>query len=148
MPLHSPLNIQDVRPVIVDAPLTLISITGQGACGLPLYLLRRPILLFWLDTTIQTGDCWMGMTINRWRSIDAHLWAHLRDILTVIGCLPIVQKMHTVSIGSQYTVSMYSHLNPRSSRYPSFWATTINVRYRNNDVAPSGFNTFGPQFTV
>jgi len=106
MPLHSPGIIQDVRPEIVDAPLMLISMMGQGACGLPFALRSRSILLLWMDATMQPGDCWINMTINRWRSVDAHLWAHLRDILIVIGCSTIVTKMHTASIGSQYTVPM------------------------------------------
>jgi len=91
-PLHSTVIIQDVRPEIFDAPLTLISMMGQGACGFPFALLSLPILLLWMDATMQPGDCWMDMTINRWHSVDAHLWAHLRDILTVIGCSTIVQK--------------------------------------------------------
>ena len=143
MPLHSPVIIQDVRPEIVDALLTLISMMGQGACGLPFYLLSQPILLLWMDATMQLGDCSIGMTINRWPSVDAPIWAYLRDILTVIGCSTIVQKMHTASIGSQYTVSMYYDLNPRSLRHRSFWATTIHVIYMINDIAPVCFNAFG-----
>jgi len=106
MPLHSPAIIQDVRPEIVDARLMLISMTGQCACGLPFSLLSRPIFLLWMDATMPAGDCWIDMTINHWRSVDAHLWAYLRDLLTVIGCTTIVQNMHTASIGSQYTISM------------------------------------------
>ena len=143
MPLHSAVIMQDVGPEIVDTPLTLIPMTGQGACRLSYNLLSRPILPLWIDATMQPGNCWIGMTINRWRSIDAHLWAYLRDILTVIGFPTIVQKMHTASIGSQYTVSMYYHLNLWSSKHLSFWATTIHVTYMINDVAPSHFNAFG-----
>jgi len=33
MPLYSPVIIQDVRPEIVDALLTLISMMGQGLYG-------------------------------------------------------------------------------------------------------------------
>jgi hypothetical protein len=57
MPLDTPVSIEDERPEIVDAPLTLISITGQGACGLPLYLQRRPIHLRLMDATMQPGEC-------------------------------------------------------------------------------------------
>jgi len=148
MLLHSPVIIQDARPEIVDPPLTLISMIGQGSCGLPFYLLRWPILLLWMDATIQPCDCSMGKTINRWHSVDAHLWAHLRDILTVIGCSKIVQKMYTVSIGSHYTISMYYLFNPRSSRHLSFWATTIHVICMMNDVGTSCFNASGWQFTI
>jgi len=148
MPLHSPVMIQDARPEIVDTPLMLISMIGQQACGLPFYLLRRPILLLWMDATMQPCDCRMGKTINRWHSVEAHLWAHLRDILTVFGCSTIVQTMQTVPIGSQYTVSMYYHFNPRSSRHLSFWVTTIHNICMMNDVGTSHFIAFGQQFTA
>jgi hypothetical protein len=106
MPFHSPVIIQDVRPEIIVASLTLIAMTRQCACGLPFSLLSRPILLLWMDATMQPGDCWIDITIKRWSSIDAHVWDFLRDLPTVVGCSTIVQKMHTATIGSQYTVSM------------------------------------------
>jgi len=93
MPLHSPVIMQDIRPEIVYSLLMLIAMMGQGACDLPFYLLGRPIFLLWIDATMQPGDCWMSMTIYRGCSVDAHLWAHLWDILTVIMCSIIVQKM-------------------------------------------------------
>ena len=147
MPLNSPVIIPDARPKIVDAPLTLISMMGQEACCLPFYLLRRPILLLRMDATMQPWNCWIGKTINPWRSVDSHLWAHLGDILTVIACLTIVQKMDTVFIGSQYTIFMYYHLNPRSSRHLSFWATTIDVICMINNVYPSHLSALGRKFT-
>jgi len=82
---------------------------------------------------------------NCWRSIDAHLWAHLTDIVTVIGCSTIVHKLHTVYFGSQYTVSMYYHSNPKSSRHLSFGATTIHVTFPMNGICPSHFSAFGRQ---
>jgi len=136
MPLHSPVIIQDASSEIIDAPLTLISMMAQGACCLPFWLVWRPILLLWIDATMQSYDYWMGKTINCWHSVDAHLWAHLRDIVTVIGCSTIVQKMHTGFIGSLYTVSMYFHLNPRSLTHLSFWATSAHVICMMNDVVP------------
>jgi len=148
MLLHSPVIIQDARPDIVDALMMLISMMVQGVCHLQFYLLRRPILLVWMHATLQPFGCWMGKTINRWLSIDAHFWAHLRDILTVIRCSTIVQRMHIVFNGSQWTVCMYYHLNPRSSRHVSFSATTIHVICMMNDVGPLGFSTFGRHFTA
>jgi len=148
MPLHSPVIIKDARPDIVDAPMMLIYMIGQGACGLPFYLFRWPIHLYWMDVTMQPCDCWMSKTINCWRSVDGHLWAHLRDILTVIGCSTIGQIMHTVSIGSQYTMSMYYDLNPRYSRDLSFWATTIHVICIVNDIGLSRLNALGRSFTA
>jgi len=144
MPLPSPVIIQDARPEIIDAPLTLISMMGQWPCRLPFCLLRWPILLVWMDVTMQPFDCWMGKTINRWHSVDAHLWAHLRDEITVIGCSTIVQKMHTVGTGSQNTICMYHHFNPRSSRDLSFWGPTIHLICMMNDLGPSRFSAFCP----
>jgi hypothetical protein len=57
MPWHSPVVIQDVRPEIIDARLTLISMTGQGACGLVLFLQRQPQLLLSMDATMQPAVC-------------------------------------------------------------------------------------------
>jgi len=148
MPLHSPVIIQDVRPEIVDASLMLISMTGQCECGLPLSLLSQQILLLWMGVTMQRGDCWVDMTINRWNSVDVHLRAYPRDLLPVIGCSTIAQKMYTSSIGSQYTISTLYHLNPRSSRNISFWATIIHIIYMIKDIDPSRFNAVGRQFTA
>jgi hypothetical protein len=143
---HSLDIIQDVRPEIFDTPLTLICMTAKGACSMPYFLLRQPVLLVWMDATMQPAVCWMGMTTNHWRSVDAHIWAHLRDILIVIGCSTIVQKLLTVFIGSQYTGFMYYPLNPRSSRHLSFWATTIHIISIMNDVAAVRFNAIGRRF--
>jgi len=148
MPYHSRVIIQDVSPEIIDAPLTLITITGPAACGLPFSTISQPILHCWMDATMQPGDCWIDMSMNYWHSIDAHLRAYLRYILTVIGCSTIVQIMHTASIDSQCTVSMYYHLNSKSSRHLSFWVTTIHVINMIHDVIPERFNTFGWQYTA
>jgi len=148
MPLHSAVIIQDARREIVDTLLTLISMLGQGACRLPFYLSRWPILLVRIVATMRPFDCWMGITINGWCSVDTHLWAHLRHILTVIDCSTIVQKMHTVFNGSQYTASRYYHVNPRSSRHLSFWANTIHSIFVKNNVALSCFSAFGRRYTT
>jgi len=148
MPLHSPIIIQDARPQIVDTMVTLISMMGQGACRLPLYLLRWPILLLWMDVTMQHFDCWMGKTVNHWCSVHTHHRAHLNDILTVIGCSTIVHKMHTVFIGFQYTVSTNYHLHPRAMRPFSLWATTVQIIWMMNKVGPLCFSAFGRQFAA
>jgi len=93
-------------------------------------------------------DCPWCYAKNRCRSVDAHLWVHISDILTVIRCSSIVQKIHTVFFGSQYTVSMYYHLNQKSSKYLSFWATTIHVICIMNDESPLHFSAFSLQFTA
>jgi hypothetical protein len=138
MLLHSPVSIEDALPKIIDAPLTLISKMWQGPCHLPFCQSRRPILHLWIDATMQPFDCWMGMTVNHWCSVDTHLWAHYRDTLTVIECSTIVPKMHIIIIGSQYTVSMYHHLNPKALSPPSIWATTRHIIWVMNDVGCDG----------
>jgi len=42
MPLHSTFIIQETRPEIVDAPLTLMSRMGQQACRFPFFLIKMP----------------------------------------------------------------------------------------------------------
>jgi len=97
---------------------------------------------------MQPFDCWMGEIINYWRSVDVYIRAHLRDILTVIGCSTIVHQMHTVIIDNQYTISMYSHFHPKASRTFSYYATTMYVMCTINIFGPSHFSVFGQQYTL
>jgi len=136
------------KPEIIDALFILISMMGHAACCLLFYLYKSPILLLWMDATLQPYDCWMGKTINCKCSDATHIWAHLGAILTVIGCSTAVQNMDIVFIGSQYTVSMYYHLNPRSSRHLRFWPTTKPGINMMNDVGPSCFGPLHRQFTT
>jgi len=59
---HSPVIIQDARPEIGDAPLTLISPMGQRACRMPFYIESRPITSLWIDVTMQPFDCGKDQT--------------------------------------------------------------------------------------
>jgi hypothetical protein len=61
--------IQDARPEIGDAPLTLISRMGQRACRLPFQIESRPITRFWIDVTMQLFDCRKDQT----KIVDAPL---------------------------------------------------------------------------
>jgi hypothetical protein len=97
---------------------------------------------------MQPFDCLMGKTIHHWRSVDIHLRAHLRDILTVIGCAPFVHKIHMVCIGGQYTASAYYHLHWKASRPLRFRATTIQSIRMMNELDPSWFSICDQQFTV
>jgi hypothetical protein len=54
---HSPVIIQDARPEIGDAPLTLISPMGQRAYRSPFSIECRPITSLWIDVTMQPFDC-------------------------------------------------------------------------------------------
>ena len=148
MLLHSPVIIQVARPEIVEATLTLISIMRQGACFLPFYLFRQPTRHLWTDATTQPFDCWPCKTINCRRSIDAHLWAHLWDILTIIGCWTIIKQKITFIIGREYTVSLYYCLNPGSLRHFRFWATTIHIICMMIQIGPLRVSAFSRQFTA
>jgi len=54
---RNPVIIQDIRPEISDAPLTLISPMGQLACHLPFYIESRSLTPLWIDVTMQPFDC-------------------------------------------------------------------------------------------
>jgi len=146
MPLHSSVIIQDARPQIVGAPLTLISMMGQEACRLPCYIIRRPLLPLWMDVTMQLFDCWIGMTVNHSHFVNPHLRAHCRHRLTVIGCSTIVHKMRIIFIASEYTVSTYYHSHPKALTPLSFWASTIHIIRMMNVVGPSLVSDFGREF--
>jgi hypothetical protein len=63
---------QDTWPKIVDAPLTLIFMIGQGGyCNL-IWLWRQPRIPVWMATTYRRCDLPERMTKNCWRSVDAH----------------------------------------------------------------------------
>jgi len=62
----------DTKPNIVDAPLTLIFMMGQGACRFLFVLQRRPILHLWKSTAIHNSDYQWCKTRNRWGSVYAH----------------------------------------------------------------------------
>jgi len=63
---------QDSWPQIVDAPLTLIFMMGQGGyCNL-FCLWRQPKIPLWVTTTYLRCDFPGRMTKNRWCSVDAH----------------------------------------------------------------------------
>jgi len=68
----TPRITQDTRPRIVDTPLTLIFMMGQGAFWFPFHLYRQPILRLWQFATYRPPDYPGYMTKNCWHSIDAH----------------------------------------------------------------------------
>ena len=101
--------IQDARPEIGDALVTLISRIGQRACRLLFHIQRQPITPLWTDVTMQPFDCWKDQTkvvdallMLCWRSVDAHFG----DIPTVIRCAIIVHDSHTVMIDCQYVLTI------------------------------------------
>ena len=75
---------QDAWPKIVDAPLTLIFMMGQGGYCYLFCLPRWPKIPLWLTTTYRRCDLPGRITKNCWRSVDAHftmavstIWIHL-----------------------------------------------------------------------
>jgi len=61
--------IQDARPEIGDAPLTLISQIGQRACRLPCHIESRPITRLSICVMMQPFDCHKDQT----KIVDAPL---------------------------------------------------------------------------
>jgi len=112
MLVHSPVIMDDARPKIIDAWLMFMSRIGQGACRWPFQLSRKPILPRWMDMTMQSIHCCMGMTMNCWCSVEAQL----REILTVVVWSTIVCETDTVGIDSQYIINIFNCLHPKSSR--------------------------------
>jgi hypothetical protein len=76
---------QDAWPKIVDAPLALVFMKGQGGYCYLFYLWRQPIIPLWLTTTYWRCDVQGRMTKNRWCSVEAHFhdWAG-RVLLSVL----------------------------------------------------------------
>jgi len=67
----TPQITQDTCPWIVDAPLTLISMMGQGALYFPVCLEMQLILRLWLFATYRPPEYPRYMTKNCWCSVDA-----------------------------------------------------------------------------
>jgi hypothetical protein len=55
--LSSPVIVQDARPEISNALLTVISRMGQQAYRLPFYIWIQPVTPIWIEVTIQPVDC-------------------------------------------------------------------------------------------
>jgi hypothetical protein len=59
----------------IHVALTFIFRMSQQAYHLPLLLLRRPIHSLWKDVTMPPMIAECGKTVNRWHSIDAHVYS-------------------------------------------------------------------------
>jgi hypothetical protein len=68
--------IQDSRPEIGGAPLTLISWMVQRACHFLFHTENQPITCHWIDVTMQLFDCRKDQT----KIIDAPLMLHWRSV--------------------------------------------------------------------
>jgi len=81
MPLHSHWIIQNARPKIIDAPLTLIFRRWKRSRRWPLCPWRWPILRLWLNAVAQSGDypwCKTTKSVTRcWRLFLG--WRNERD---------------------------------------------------------------------
>ena len=64
--------IQNARPKIIDALLTLICKMGHGACCFHFCLWRWPILWLCITMTKSLVNYLTEKTKNHWHSIDAH----------------------------------------------------------------------------
>jgi len=80
-------------PTIVDAPLTLIFMIGQGGYCTLLCLWRQPKISLWLSTTYRRCDFPRCMTKNHWPSVDAHFDDGAGRVL--LSILPIKASKNT-----------------------------------------------------
>jgi len=64
---------EDARPIIIDAPSTLILMMGQGVFRTSFLIHRRPILCSWQGISCRSPDYPKYTGNNRWRSVNAHL---------------------------------------------------------------------------
>ena len=68
----APKITHDTWPTIIDAPLTLIFMMGQGGyCNL-FCPKRQPMIPLWLTKTYRRCDFPGRMTKNHWPSVDSH----------------------------------------------------------------------------
>jgi len=72
MPWHSPGSVNDARPKIIEAPLTLIFRMWQRYDCWPFCPYQRPVLPSLLNAVVQPSHYPRCKTRNRWRSVDKH----------------------------------------------------------------------------
>ena len=75
---------QDAWPKIVDSPLTLMFMMGQGGYYTLFCLERKPKIPLWLTTTNRGCDILGRMTKNCWRSIDSQFHDGAGRVLYII----------------------------------------------------------------
>jgi len=90
---------QDAWPKIVDAPLALIFMVGQGGYCTLFCLYRQPKFTLWLTTTYGRCDFPRSMTKNCWRSVDAHF----HD-----GAGRVLQSVLPIKAGIIYFMTYYN----------------------------------------
>jgi len=98
MLMRSLVIMQDARPEIGDTPLTLISLMGQRAWFLPLYIESRPITPLRIAVTIQHFDCRKDQT----RIVDTPLTLTSVTYQHPFGgqsfCLNVIPSLLTANI--------------------------------------------------
>jgi hypothetical protein len=85
-----PVTIQithNTWPTIVDAPLTLIFMMGQGGYCYLFYRYRQPNIPLWLTTIYRRCNIPGHRTKNRWCSVDTHFHDGVGRVL--LSVLPI-----------------------------------------------------------
>jgi len=83
---------QDASPKIVNAPLMVIFLMGQGGYCYLFCLGRQRQIPLWLTTTHRRCDFPWRMTNNRWRSIDAHFHGGAGRILQSFLRIKVIEK--------------------------------------------------------
>jgi len=127
MLLRSPVIIQDARPEICHATLTLISQMGQWECHLPFYVKNRPITPVSMDVTMQPVDCRRDQT----KIVDTPLKltseTHQQSFGVQSFCLKVITSLLTANtpfLGR--IICIHKHRGLSVSEQPLF---TLLVRY-------------------
>jgi len=95
----TPQITHDTWRTIVDAPLTLIFMLGQGRYCTLFCLERKPKIPLWLATTYGRCDFPGRMTKNHWLSADAHF----HD-----GAGRVLQSALPIKAGKNYFMTYYN----------------------------------------
>jgi hypothetical protein len=129
---RTPVIIQDARPEISDAPMTLICSMGQRNFPFSFYVSSGPITAPWINVTMKHFDCPHYRTKIVYSPLTLTLETNKQSFSAHFRMLEI----HTVIFDSQYTVSRDNHLHLKASWPLGFWGTTIHVISPMNNVAP------------
>jgi len=132
----------DTWPRIIDAPLALIFMIGQGACYYLICLYKQPILRLWLRATYPPADYPRYMTKNRWCSVDAHFHAGAGSAL--LSLFPI--KAANTSLMTICNLS--HHRLPMIHDYESLMLRWRSLSWWGRECFNVSFTNKGSQYFV
>jgi hypothetical protein len=109
-------------PEIVDSPLMLIFMMGQGGYCTLNCLGRKPKIPLWLTTTNQRCEFTGRMTKNHWCSVDAHFHDGAGRVL--LSVLPIGVGKKSIATDYNLWEAWFHRMHHQKSltfRWHSFW---------------------------